>query len=435
VLNQSTYSPKGGELIKAIQKMIASNGFFESFGARIYLNYHQGAVHHTEFYDKKRIYQVLNVPFLISLVESDGKLTICDSRNLKREILSKNGSIVLDIDQIRSIYCGVLDENASEVTYKKYTMDEFIENPLDDEVTFDHIDDAVDVETLWSIGEMYIDNGYLNCDREKAIHFYSLAAKKGCLKSYARLGQLHLAQRTSEQGIQFFITAANQGHAPSQFNLGQFYLYGRLVEKDIEKAFHYLQLAADQGEVSSLRLLGNLYLTRSFCYNTLQVSLERECLKELADSKVIFDITSSIEGVEEKGLKYLQAAADQYHAPSLYQLAVHYLTGEYIEKNREKAMNYLFASAEQNYLFSLPHVIKTLLFGTGGIAKDVDKGLQYLMLGADQEQMSSLSDLGKYYLTGKFLQQDISKGVRYLEKAVNLGCYKARLYLGTGRFF
>ena len=47
--------------------------------------------------------------------------------------------------------------------------------------------------------------------------------------------------------FRYYKLAAEQNSAPAQNNLGNLYFYGNGVEKDVNEAFKYYKISADQG--------------------------------------------------------------------------------------------------------------------------------------------------------------------------------------------
>lgn len=63
------------------------------------------------------------------------------------------------------------------------------------------------------------------------------------------------------------------------------------------------------------------------------------------------------------------------------------------------------------------------------VKKDIELGLHYMRLSADQGLPEALEQIGRYYHVGKFMQVDIDKAVMYLKEAAILKNLKAQLRL------
>ncbi len=63
------------------------------------------------------------------------------------------------------------------------------------------------------------------------------------------------------------------------------------------------------------------------------------------------------------------------------------------------------------------------------VDRDVERGLYYMRLAAEQGLPESLEQMGRYYHLAKFVQQDIDKAIVYLREAAALGNLKAQMRL------
>ena len=99
-------------------------------------------------------------------------------------------------------------------------------------------------------------------DLDKAVHWYTEAAKQEDPLAMHSLGAMHARGEGFEQdfakAITWYSRAAEKGYASSQAALGFMHQYGQGVEPDIEKAIHWYRLAADQGDENALQQLREL---------------------------------------------------------------------------------------------------------------------------------------------------------------------------------
>jgi TPR repeat protein len=63
------------------------------------------------------------------------------------------------------------------------------------------------------------------------------------------------------------------------------------------------------------------------------------------------------------------------------------------------------------------------------VKKDIQLGLYYMNLAADQGLSEGLEQIGRYYHVGKFMQVDIDKSIVYLKTAATLDNLKAQMRL------
>ena len=63
------------------------------------------------------------------------------------------------------------------------------------------------------------------------------------------------------------------------------------------------------------------------------------------------------------------------------------------------------------------------------VKKDIELGLHYMQLSADQGLPEALEQIGRYYHVGKFMQPDLRKAIIYLKEAAILHNLKAQIRL------
>ena len=110
------------------------------------------------------------------------------------------------------------------------------------------------------------------------------------------------------------------GDVEALFETGLFYFRGVEIERNIEKAIHYLTLAAEKKHPKALYNLASLYLDGTIVEQNI-----------------------------EKGLTYLEQAVKAQYIPAQVGYAFLYLDGTIVAQNIEKAYTYLaLASHNRN---------------------------------------------------------------------------------------
>lgn len=87
------------------------------------------------------------------------------------------------------------------------------------------------------------------------------AALEGYAPAQARLGDILDKSEEDKEAVEWYRKAAVQGHAAGEYGLGQMYLKGEGVEKDVEKARTYIQLAAEKNNLQAVVMMMNAYRT------------------------------------------------------------------------------------------------------------------------------------------------------------------------------
>ena len=170
----------------------------------------------------------------------------------------------------------------------------------------------------YQIGKMFFNGLGTEIDNHKVAEYLGKSAELGNQYAKRLLALEYISGKSFEQnidkGISLLAECADSGDAFSCYKLGNFYLKGEIINQDLDKAEKYL-LSAEDNEFTQYSL-GKLYLQNEK-----------------------YDI--------EKAVSYFEKSADKNMWAS-YQLGRLYFFGaDYLEKCKEKAMNYLNLSANQ----------------------------------------------------------------------------------------
>lgn len=146
----------------------------------------------------------------------------------------------------------------------------------------------------------------------------------------AYLEGLLLLQNIPE-AIRLLTESADSGFAPAQYLLGKLMSQGEVMPKDLERAIDYLERAAGQGNPYAAYLADKLLLTEE-------------------DIKDILRAIKNFEIAAENGNDYAE-----------YQLGKLYLYGREIDRDYDKAMEYLQSAADKGnpYAKQLLHSVKS----------------------------------------------------------------------------
>lgn len=223
-------------------------------------------------------------------------------------------------------------------------------------------------DTLWyRIGCMYLHGIGTEADETQAEKYFRKANEYGNTHAAYQLAKLYIRQETEKiksvaetefdyekikTAVSCLEQAAEQENPFADYALGKLYSEGRLLAKDMEKAFFHLHRAADRGNGYAQYKLGKLYLSDEY-------------------KKI------------EKAVHYLTLAAGQKNDFADYWLGKLYLAGEQVAKNTELALRYLQQSAEAGNQYAQYVLGKVYLTGKD-VEKDKEKAYEYFRLAAEQ---------------------------------------------------
>ncbi len=228
-----------------------------------------------------------------------------------------------------------------------YALLNMIKNILDEE-EFPEVCRVIDEESEnkdLPIGEApRIASRIMECDKPKQfpqelIDFvkglYEIGIAAGDAGAMNDLGaQYYDGHRGFEQSfskaVELYKMAAANGDRQAQENLGYCYYYGRDMEPDYEKAFHYFALGAFDGHIVSLYKIGDMYLNGYYVEKNEREAFEiyMRCLDTMTDE-----------------------AAPKVAGPVYLRLGKMFLRGLGTEKKLESAL--ICYQKAESYLYSM----------------------------------------------------------------------------------
>ncbi|RGB30585.1 hypothetical protein C1646_817829 [Rhizophagus diaphanus] len=165
-------------------------------------------------------------------------------------------------------------------------------------------------------------------------------------------------------------------------NLAVHYKNGEGIEKNLEKAFHWYQKAAENGHTGAMNNLANGY------YNG--------------------------EGTEknlEKAFHWYQKAAENGQEHAMFNLAACYRNGEGIEKNLEKAFHWYQKAAKNGYTDAVINLVTCYENGEG-TEKNLEKAFYWYQKVEENEVRSVCNECKQPYIDYQWCQQCNTKRFR-----------------------
>ena len=297
----------------------------------------------------------------------------------------------------------------------------------------------------YSLGNLYFDGRGVEQDYQKAFEYYSSSgenpfAKVMCAKMYEKgLG----VDRDAEQSRHYYEEAyklfeeleEKESDSLFEYQLGNMRYYGKGCEQDTEKAVEYLREAVKQKNVPAILLLSTISIEEGLTEDMPQLI---EALQELADKGENVNaqyILGKIYTADwefynlEKGIEYLEHAAEQGNEWAQYLLGKLYVNPELEIYNLEKGMGYLEESAEQGNEWA-QYLLGKLYVNPELEIYNLEKGIGYLESSAEQGNEWAQYLLGKLYVNPELEIYDLEKGMGYLEESAEQGNEWAQYLLG-----
>ena len=294
------------------------------------------------------------------------------------------------------------------------------------------------------LGQIYLDGDYVSVDIKKSIHYFTLAAEKGCVVSQLSLGQLYFegkhVLRDIDKAIHFFTMAANNKDVISMNNLGYIYLTGQYVRPDIDKALYYLGMAANLNNEASLFYLGYIYYKGKYVNRDIKKAINYFLLASKHNNSEAYLYLGNIYYNGKyisininKAIKYYKMASDLNNSGAQRNLGLLYIEGKYVQTDVKKAIYYFTLAANQNDIDSQIQ-LGLIYFNDIYIPIDIYKATYYFTLAANQNNPEAQYFLGTIY----YMKSDIQKAIHYYTLASDQNDAKAQLMLakiyGTYKF-
>ena len=256
------------------------------------------------------------------------------------------------------------------------------------------------------LGNMYHFGMCFEKDQFKAIELYRQAVIAGSKPAMMNYGKHLLRNATSleqhNEGLNLLTLAADGGYVLAQVNLAMIYVEGQNeVGIDYEKAFHYFQLAAAQGNLEAITGLGMCYSHGNGC-----------------------------EINQEKANEFYKTAADMGLAQAQFNLGWKYHNGIGCEENHEEAFKYYSKAAEQNHPAGLRGVGEIYEMGTDNIPANIELAVEFYFQAAELGDLIAEYNLGVFYKFGTGVEVNKENSAMYLERAASKDHASANLNLG-----
>ncbi|WP_305133800.1 tetratricopeptide repeat protein, partial [uncultured Clostridium sp.] len=118
---------------------------------------------------------------------------------------------------------------------------------------------ALDTNCIESLAEMYLKGLYVKKDIYTAIELYTKAIEFGDKSVYFKLGKVYEDEGLINQSILIYKQGHEEGDLKCTQRLGIIYYNGEGVEKDLEKAMDYMEIAAAKKEPHAMYVLAVAY--------------------------------------------------------------------------------------------------------------------------------------------------------------------------------
>lgn len=217
--------------------------------------------------------------------------------------------------------------------------------------------DQADDNLFYKMGTMYKNGLGTDIDMDKAINYFMRSAELNNTNAKRTLALEYLSgeylELDIEKGLEMLTECADSGDTLSCYKLGKIYFKGEIVYKDLNMAEKYFLKASQKENRYAYYSLGKLYLEKEKysldkAVEYFEKVLKYEEIKPYAEyslAKIMLDNNPYYDS--EKAVSLLESSAEDNNWAS-FLLGRLYLYGtDDIQKDKEKALEWLELSAEQ----------------------------------------------------------------------------------------
>ena len=256
-------------------------------------------------------------------------------------------------------------------------------------------------------------------------------------------------KQNRELAYQWFMNAAKAGYPPSMFIIASGYDKGGDLDDNPIKAAYWYKKAIDKGYDKAKLPLAYLYkqgrgvdknekladgLIGDVVHDVIEKAKISGQIPEVEVAKLFENSALGPKDAKQAFLWY-QKAAQKGDAFAAHELARLYENGIGVEKDMKEAFNLYEMSASKGYEKSQLKLSEFYLNGVDGfLDKNVLLAMKYLVSPAENGNSFAALHLGKAYLNGIDVEQDIPQAQKWLTIAAKKGEIEAMMILGVGYF-
>lgn len=292
-----------------------------------------------------------------------------------------------------------------------------------------------------ALARYYADNGSNNIwgVNSQAVRYYELAISQGDSDQIAELGRYYAISGDLALAQKTFQRLVDGGHPEGYYWLAAL----ASMTNDSEKTLSMLEQGDKKDCQVCRELLGSIYEDGDGGVAIDYKKAEKYYLKAKSGKsynnlgKMYLNGKLGKQSPKEiqKGLSYLQQAADMNYEEAIYSIGYCYETGNYVDSiDHHKALTYFRRLADAGNPYGLFKMGLYYELGDGGITADSIKCLEYYSRAADLGHGEAMCYLGDFYRIGRYLPLDRERAFHYYIMADSIGeemgtYYVARSYL------
>ena len=337
---------------------------------------------------------------------------------------------------------------------------------------------ALDTNCIESLAEMYLKGLNVKKDVYTALELYNRALEFGDRSIYFKVGKVYEDEGLINQAISIYNQGHEEGNLKCTQRLGIMYYNGEGVEKDLEKAMEYMEIAAAKKEPHAMYVLAVAYyrlnkfgdktsdiakallkeayelgspyaadylacimlnelkegknINKNELVIYIKFGVENELKESIFKYGYIYEKGIGIEQDYEKAYYYYTLAAETKYVKAMIKLGDWYKIGIFLNRNIDLAIKWYERAAKEDDIESIEKLIEIYENGIGGRRSDI-KAIYYVFKLIDLDAIKGKEKLVYYCFKGIGIEENKEKGYELLEeiKEIDVGTAKyIKGYLG-----
>ncbi len=305
--------------------------------------------------------------------------------------------------------------------------------------------DEDEAQAVFELAERYEAGKDVEPDAQKYFTLLQKAAELGHAKAQMLLALIYdngyidyvnTTPRDREKALHWYQAAAEQGQPIAQLYYGIILLHGKGVDANVPLALKYLESAAKEGQVNALFHLGRHYLSQHdeslaakgiAYYKQAAEALHPDAQTQLA---LLHMHGIGMDRDVPTAVKKLQALAVKNNLSALFELALCYETGMGVEEDKKEALKYYMKAANlgnRDALFLLATRYESGL----GLPTDEKKAVEFYKEAAENGHAEALSKVALFYLRGHMMERNLPLAFQYAQKSAEEGYAPAMFNLAS----
>ena len=292
---------------------------------------------------------------------------------------------------------------------------------------------ALDTNCIESLAEMYLKGLHVRKDVYTALELYNKAIEFGDKSVYFKLGKVYEDEGLINQAILIYKQGHEEGNLRCTQRLGIIYYNGEGVEKDLEKAMEYMEIAAAKKEPHAMYVLAVAYY-RLNKFGDKTSDIVKALLKEAyelgspyaADYLACIMINELKEGKDinkNELVIYIKFGVENDLKESIFKYGYIYEKGIGIEQNYEKAYYYYTLAAETKYVKAMNKLGDWYKSGVF-LSRNIDLAIKWYEKAAKENDIESVEKLIEIYENGIGGRRSDIKAIYYVFKLIDLDALK-----------